>query len=115
MLKFLTLFLLACVLSISANAATGCVNASRTTIYTSFQNGQQYWRTSPSTSSSPGCFFVYTGGVCSIGSFGANNGYLGDTNVEECPIDDYVWIMIALLGGLGYLVIRQRNIRIATA
>ncbi len=110
MLKLLIAFILFLAFSISVNAGPGCINASRDLIYTNYQNGQQYWRGTP-TPSSPGCLFISTGGVCSIGSNGANNGLLGDTtNVQECPIDDYIWLMIPLIGGLGYYTLRKKLI-----
>ena len=115
MQRFLVAFLLFILISTSASAVPGCINASRTAIHTSLHPSGKYWQNS-STSSSPGCLYVYTGGICSIGSQNANNGMLGDTaNPQECPIDDYVWVMVALLGGLGFYIIRQKNMRLFIA
>jgi hypothetical protein len=111
MLRYLILLFFALLLSAEVNATAGCVDAAKTTIYTS-QHPSGYYRTNSFNSSAAGCYYYYSGAICSIGSAGANNGYMGDTsNVQLCPIDDYVWIIIAVLGGFGYWTIRQRNMR----
>ena len=115
MLKFLIAFLLFFVVSTSANAVQGCIDVTRTEIHTTFQNGQQYWRTS-FTASSPGCLFVYTGAVCSIGANFANNGQLGDTaNPQQCPIDDNISVLTIIFGGLGYFALRKNVLKLSIA
>lgn len=110
MIKFLIGFLIFIFISTSSSATTGCIDASKALIYTSYQSGQNYYRSSVSTPSSPGCLFASTGGICSIGGPGANNGLLGDTNLEECPIDDYAWLILLLFGGLGFVHLRKKNL-----
>lgn len=113
MFRFIIAFLLFFLVSTSSNAVPGCVNGARNAIHTSLHPSGKYWQNS-STSSSPGCLYFYTGGICSIGSQNANNGMLGDTaNPQECPIDDYIWIMMILLGALGFYFIRQKNVHLA--
>ena len=112
MLKFLVTFLLFFVVSTSANAVQGCIDGTRTKIHTTFQNGQQYWRTS-FTASSPGCLYVYTGAVCSIGVNFANNGFLGDdANPQQCPIDDHVSVLTILFGCIGYFVLSKNALKL---
>jgi hypothetical protein len=90
MLRYLILLFFALLLSAEVNATAGCVDAAKTTIYTS-QHPSGYYRTNSFNSSAAGCYYYYSGAICSIGSAGANNGYMGDTsNVQLCPIDDYV-------------------------
>ena len=114
MSKFLVAFSILCLFSFTANAAAGCINAARNRIYTS-QHPSGYWRTNSSSTSTAGCLYVYTGGICSIGSVGANNGYLGDTvNAQECPIDDYAGVMVVLFGALSYFIIRRTNTRLVS-
>lgn len=101
---------MAMVLSTKVSAVAGCINAARDRIYTSKQSGQNYYRTSTYQTATTGCLYVYTGAICSIGSSNANNGYMGDTNnALQCPIDDYVGVMIVFFAGLGYLLIRRNN------
>ena len=110
MLKFLVAFLLFFVVSRSANAISGCINASRSTIYTNFQSGTT-WKSNQFSNASP-CLYIYTGAPCTISGIGS--GQLGDTaNPRECPIDDYIWVMMILFGGVGFYIIRQKNMRLA--
>lgn len=115
MFKFFAAFSLFLIISTTSTAITGCIDVARTRIYTN-QHPSGYWRTNTFSTAQSGCFYVYTGAICSIGFIGANNGYLGDTsNPQECPIDDYIWIMVVLVGDLGYCIIRRRNMQLAIA
>ena len=113
MSKLLVSFLLFFVISTSVNAASGCIRASRNRIYTSFQSGIN-WKSSPFTNSSAGCLFIFTGAACTITSNGS--GFLGDTvNPQQCPIDDYIWVMMIIFGGLGYFVLRKNALKLSIA
>ena len=108
MLKFLVAFLMFLAVSTSANAQAGCIDANRTLIYTN-QHTSGYWRTNTFFSPSPDCSFIITGGPCTIGTGnGSSSGSLGNrSNTQPCPIDDYIWVMMILFGGLGYFVLRK--------
>jgi hypothetical protein len=113
MLKYLSLLVFVLLICNEVNATPGCVDAAQTRIYTN-THPSGYYRTNAFNTSNSGCYYYYSGAMCSIGSAGANNGYMGDTaNVQLCPMDDYVWVILAVLGGFGYWTIRQRNLRIA--
>ena len=113
MFRFFIAFLLFFLVSTSSNAVTGCIDGARTAIYTSLSTNGKYWQGTPA-SSGAGCFFIYTGGGCKIGNVASNNGLLGDdSNPKQCPIDDYVWVMMILFGGVGFYIIRQKNMRLA--
>lgn len=110
MFRYLIAFLLFFLVSTSSNAAPGCVNAAKNIIYTN-THPSGYWRSNSGVNASAGCFYYTSGTVCSIGSVGANNGLLGDTsNPLECPIDDYIGIMMILFTGLGYFVLRKNGL-----
>ena len=113
MQRFLAVFLLLFLLSTSVHAAQGCIDAARTRIYTTQPTNNKYWYTSPFSTAPGGCFYVYTGAGCKIGNVGANNGFLGDTTNLVCPIDDYIGVMVALMAGLGFYIIRQKNMSLA--
>ena len=115
MLKYLIAFLLFFVVSTSVNATVGCIRTTRTTIYTNLRSGTQYNSSPGNIAAGPGCLFIFTGGPCTIRS-GIAGGFFGDTvNPQECPIDDYIWVMMILFGGLGYFALRKNALKLITA
>ena len=115
MLKILICFLLFIFVSGSVEAATGCVNANRTIIYSSYNTKKNHWLLNSASPVPNGCFYYTSGTTCNIEGGVANEGLLGDTSNLECPIDDYIWVMVVLIGGVGFYIIRQKNIRLAIA
>ena len=114
MSKFFIAFLLFFSVSTLVNATVGCIRTDRSTIYTSLRSGTQY-NASPAIAAGAGCLFIFTGGACTIRS-GIGAGFLGDTaNPKECPIDDYIWVMMILFGGLGYYVLRKNAPKLSAA
>ncbi|MFA6277337.1 MAG: hypothetical protein WC622_11340 [Pedobacter sp.] len=108
MFKFLITLLVAFGLISSANAATGCIlTSNKTKIYTSLISGTNYRSTTSSTSPA-GCTYKQTGGSCTVANAGP--ALLGTTTNLECPIDDYVWLIMLTLGGLGFVYIRKKNL-----
>ncbi len=110
MQKVLFAFLLVFLVCTSVNAATGCVNASRTIIYTT-SHPSGYWRSNSGVNAPNGCLYNTSGTPCNIQGGAANEGLLGDDTSIACPIDDYVWVMMILFGGLGYFVLRKNNLK----
>ena len=110
MLKFLITFFLFSLTVILANAQLGCIDGAGA-IHTSYQNVSKGYYTAPAYPPSSGCSFVRDGGGCKINSVSGFS--LGNRTIEECPIDDYIWVMIALFGGVGFYIIRQKNMRLA--
>ena len=112
MLKYLISFLLVLLVSTSVNAAEGCVDNTNTNIMYTTQTGNGSYNKNTSITLSAGCGWYYTTQPVTPCTINGNiaPGYLADT-VAACPIDDYVWIMLALVGGFGYLVIRYKNMR----
>lgn len=106
MFKFLIIVLLFSLGLTSANAQTGCIDGSGK-IHTSYKNAAQGYNANPSYAPSSGCSYIPTGGGCKIG--GASGFFLGNQGQESCPIDDYVWVLATLLGGLGFYFIRKKN------
>jgi hypothetical protein len=110
MLKSITFILIIALLSIKVKAATGCVLTSdKSKIYTKKNGGAgstDYRTTNVSTALS-GCVYKQTTTSCTVG--GSGPGFLGDTTVLNCPIDDYVWLILLLFGGLGFVHIRNKN------
>ncbi|MFI5450538.1 hypothetical protein ACHMWN_00095 [Pedobacter sp. UC225_61] len=107
MLKFFIVFLVAFGMVISVNGATGCVlNSNLTKIYTSLQSGTTYRSTTSSTALS-GCVYKQTTNSCTVSGLGA--GFKGDTTILNCPIDNYVWLILLSLGGLGFMHIRKKS------
>ena len=111
MLKFSFIFFAVFFFSISVKATVGCIITSRSTIYTNFRNGTTYNASPGNFNSDPGCLFIFTGGACTIRNTGT--GFFGDTvNPQECPIDDYIWVMMILSGGIGYFVLRKNALKL---
>lgn len=96
-------------LSLSSNlakAAVGC--AVGNTIYTSPAGGAWNKNIKGGTLT-PGCFWVYTtdpGTPCSLNG-GGGSGFLADS-VQECPIDDEVWLMLVGISGVSYFSFRKK-------
>ena len=108
MLKFFIIFLVAFGMVISVNGATGCVlNSNLTKIYTSLQSGTTYRSTTSSTALS-GCVYKQTTSPCTVS--GSGPAFLGDTAILNCPIDNYTWLILLSIGGLGFAYIRKKNL-----
>ncbi|WP_165825454.1 hypothetical protein [Pedobacter yonginense] len=65
------------------------------------------------TRSGPLCFVMsstqynsYPGGVAP--SYPGNNGTLETYTITMCPLDDYVWLMLALFSGLVFYLFRSK-------
>ena len=113
MLKFSFVFLAVFFFSISVQAVTGCVSANKSTIYTNLRSGTIYNSSTVSTPGS-GCFYITTATACTIRFSSSNQvpGSLGDDTTQLCPIDDYIWVMMILFGGLGYYVLRKNALKL---
>lgn len=107
MLKFSTLFFVLVTLSTLGKAQTGCVrNALLTRIYTTIQSGSNY-KATPFTDAAIGCQYVQTGTACTVTGLGG--GIKGTVGVVTCPIDSNIWLMMTVLGGVGFIAIRKLN------
>ncbi|MFD0939358.1 hypothetical protein [Pedobacter boryungensis] len=108
MSKFFIVLLVAFGLSISVNAATGCVlNSNLSKIYTSLQSGTTY-RSTTSSNALSGCVYKQTTNPCTVSGLGS--GFLGDTTILNCPIDDYNMLILLVVAGLGFFYIRKKNL-----
>jgi hypothetical protein len=108
MLKFLITFLVAFGMVLSVKATTGCVLSSNLTkIYTSLQSGTTYRSTTSSTALS-GCVYKQTTNTCTVSGLGS--GFKGDTTILNCPIDNYVLLILLFSGGFGFVYIRKKNL-----
>lgn len=87
-------------------------------LYTSnTSNGNRYFYRSPGNISNP-CGYVRTGNIgnCRLynsGPLGNNSSYTlytdafsSDWAEVECPIDDYVWLLLVAIGGISILRFR---------
>lgn len=109
MFKFIIFLLSIALLSITVKAATGCVlTSNKSKIYTKKNGGAgstDYRTTNVSTALS-GCEYAQTTTSCTVG--GSGPGFLGDTVVLNCPIDNYVWLILLFFGGLGFVHVRNK-------
>jgi len=110
MYKFFILFLVAFGMALSVKATTGCVLSSNLTkIYTSLQSGTTYRSTTSFTALS-GCVYKQTTNTCNVSGLGS--GFKGDTTILDCPLDEYTWLVLLSLGGLGFFHIRKKSLLI---
>ena len=94
-----------------SKAATGCVlNSNKSKIYTKRSGGTSstIYKTSPSTNATSGCTFVQSTSACTVSGLGA--GFIGNTTTENCPIDDYVWLILVFFGGIGFVYVRNKSL-----
>lgn len=114
MLKFLVAFLLFFLMSTLTKAANGCVDNVNTNILYTTTTGNGSYNKNTFMTLSAGCSWQYTSNPVTSCNINGNvqPGYLANTS-EACPIDDYVLLMVSLLGSFGCFVIRKSNIIIA--
>jgi hypothetical protein len=109
MLKCIIFLLPIALLSINVKAATGCVlTSNKSKIYTKKNGGagSTDYRTTNVSTATAGCVYAQTATSCTVG--GSGPGFLGDTTILNCPIDDYAWLILLLFGGLGFLHVRKK-------
>ena len=109
MLKFIILLSIIVLISITVRAATGCVLTSdKSKIYTKKNGGASSidYRTTNVSTALSGCVYAQTTTSCTVG--GSGPGFLGDTVVLNCPIDDYIWLILLFFGGLGFVNVRNK-------
>ncbi|MFI5450539.1 hypothetical protein ACHMWN_00100 [Pedobacter sp. UC225_61] len=109
MLKFIVFLLTISLLSVTVKAATGCVlNSNLTKIYTKKNGGASStdYRTTNVSTALSGCVYAQTTTSCTVD--GSGPGFLGDTTVLNCPIDDYVWLVLLFFGGFGFVHVRNK-------
>jgi hypothetical protein len=117
MLKLFIIVILVFIAPFSVRAANGCVkNEDGSKIYTSLNSGTDYNKNGTTVNLTGGCSwnFISPSTPCTVSS-PAKPGFLAIISPQLCPIDDYIWIMITLIGGFGYLFIRRRNMQLVSA
>lgn len=82
-------------ISSNAFAEYGCYIQSSGLIYTSPQGGSGKWRSSPVTNIGTNACLLGGGAGPSCEVSGVGYGVLGDYDVTYCPIDEYVWVLLA--------------------
>lgn len=103
------LFFSLLMISSNAFATNGCYISSTGIIYTSPIGGSGKYNTSPSENIGVGaCLNGASGGSCTVNSVPGNK---GDYSIWYCPIDDYVWALIAGSSVFAIGVIRKRTNR----
>lgn len=95
-------------------AATGCLRAGQ--VYTDPPSGWNQW-TNPVPNSCPNGASASTeyagvnstGGSCTIGFWGlGGSGVLVNYDIEYCPIDDYIPLMLVVVGGAASYFLRRK-------
>lgn len=110
MQKFLIAIVLFLIIYSFSNAQTGCVRtALPTRIYTSLISGTSY-RSTTFTDASAGCQYALTANTCSVSGF-TGTAFKGQVGVVNCPLDNDIWEITVLLGGIGCLVIRKNALK----
>lgn len=97
---FLTLILL--VVSEASFAVYGCYLPGRGNVYTEINNNNKYKKASDVFVGGGACLSGSDDGGCVVNYSPNETGVLGDYDVSNCPLDDYVWILIMLTGVLIY-------------
>ena len=113
MVKFFIVFLFVFIMSVSLRAATGCVpNSNTTRIHTSYNSSTGNYRANTFSTLGVGCAwnFISPSTACNVGS-GVGAGFLAVDSPQFCPIDDYIWVLMILFGGLGYFVLRKNALK----
>jgi len=105
---------------------TGCVVPSTQVVYTFMDSRSGIYNVIPSTDLSGECYSTSTsgspcvicmnglngGGNCPPGSGNPTNGTVVSFTIEDCPIDSSLFPLILVIGGLGFLSVRKRNLSI---
>ena len=101
-------------------AQVGCYRSANNTVYISYDSFFGWWSSaSPSncpagSSTSTDFARVLTNTTtpatpCDVlGILGSNNGFLVNYQIIKCSLDDYIWFLFLLLGGLGFHYMRKR-------
>lgn len=118
-----------CSVSLMGYAQTGCVivygpGSAGTVVYTSSKgttstcNGQtvENFNTSPSVNLAAGCqWSPYPATAPATLRNCVVNGSCGvkDNYTQQCPIDDYAWILLVIAGGFGLYTIRHQFLKMS--
>lgn len=96
------------VLSLSSNLAKAAVGCAVGNIMYLDKAGSNYKWNGAQSSLNPGCSWAFTtpSTSCSVNG-GVGSGFLADT-VQECPIDDEVWLMLVGISGVSYFSFRKK-------
>ena len=112
--KYLLVVVLLFLLNDTSFASTGCLRSGQ--VYTTPPSGWYQWESptqsecpvGASTSTQYASINSTSSTRCTTGFLGfGGNGVLVDYDIEYCPIDDYVPLIILLLGGITSVLLRR--------
>ena len=115
MVKFIFSFLFLVFAFLSSKATVyGCVPNSNTVVnYTTLVSGTTFSKTGTIVNLGPGCAWIWRipSTACTVNGTGTGSGagFQGVDTPQFCPIDDYVWLIMIIFGGLGYVYVRQKK------
>ena len=114
MVKYFLFFVFLFLISNDLFADTGCLKGGK--VYINSPSGWNQW-TSPISDNCPGgsttaTTYAYVNSItstsCSIGFLGwSGSGVLVDYGIMNCPIDDYIPILIVLTGSTYFLFLKR--------
>jgi len=114
-IRYFLIFLFLLSISYQSKAQSGCYVSSDANIYTSSRsNGTFRYSTGATPILNANCVSV-SGTVCDVYDtfiivrINERSGYLS-TYAFPCPLDNYIWLLILPLGGLGFHYMRKRSL-----